>query len=207
MRTIIILIFFLFRGLGTLFSQGVTTEVLEIASLMEGSFSSAKQSEIDSTYLNIHLHMKRIWPERQDAVWLYVEQVAASNPGKPYRQRVYRLTQVGYNLFESAIFELKDPLKFAGEWKSPEAGKLIDPESLIYMDGCGVLLKKIGEKAYSGSTDADKCLSDWRGARFVSSIVTIQKDGLITWDRGFDDNGKYLWGAEKAGYFFRREQN
>ncbi len=205
MKIVNLFIFILFGGVGPAFTQGVPSQVLELAALMEGNFSTARQSGIDTTYFNIRLHMKRIWPERDDAVWFYVEQVAASTPEKPYRQRVYKLTEAGYNLFESAIFEITDPLRFVGEWKSPDAGKSIDPENLKQMEGCSVFLKKIGENKYSGSTDADKCKSDWRGAKYVSSIVNVLKDGLITWDRGFDENGKYLWGAEKAGYFFARE--
>lgn len=205
MKIVNLFTFILLIGTGPAFTQGVSSRVLELAALMEGNFSTTRQSTIDTTYFNIHLHMKRIWPEREDAVWMYVEQVAASTPEKPYRQRVYRLTEVGYNLFESVIFEIKDPLRFVGEWKSSEAGKAIDQESLIHRDGCSVFLKKIGDNTYSGSTDSDKCLSDWRGAKYVSSIVNVLKDGLITWDSGFDENGKYLWGAEKAGYFFVRE--
>jgi len=205
MKFITIFFLSLTFSIATSFSQGINQGILDLATLMEGNFSSAKQSQIDTGYYDIRLHMKRIWSEREDAVWLYVEQTAASSPERPYRQRVYRLTRVDDNLFESAIFELKDPLRFVGEWKAADAGKSIDPESLIHREGCSVYLKKVGDQAYSGSTDADRCESDWRGAKFVSSIVTVLKDGLITWDRGFDENGKYLWGAEKAGYFFERE--
>jgi len=187
------------------FAQGFKRETLELAALMEGNFNTKNQSLIDSGYFDIRLHMKRIWTEREDAVWLYVEQSAASSPDKPYRQRIYRLTNKDYNLFESAIFELAEPHRFVGEWKSPNAGKTIDPESLIPLEGCSVYLKKVGEQMYSGSTVADNCLTDWRGAKHVSSIVTVLKNGLITWDRGFDENDNYLWGAEKAGYFFERE--
>lgn len=192
-------------GFQNAFAQGFNRETLELATLMEGNFNTKKQSLIDTGYFDIRLNMKRIWPEREDAVWLYVEQSAASSPEKPYRQRIYKLTNKDYNLFESAIFELAEPLRFVGEWKSMNAGKSIDPESLIPLEGCSVYLKKVGEQMYSGSTVADNCLSDWRGAKYVSSIVTVLKSGLITWDRGFNENGIYLWGAEKAGYFFERE--
>ncbi|HAQ38439.1 MAG TPA: hypothetical protein DCX89_07225 [Saprospirales bacterium] len=205
MKFLFLLSFILTLGLQNTFAQGFNRETLELAALMEGNFNTKNQSLIDSGYFDIRLHMKRIWPEREDAVWLYVEQSAASSPDKPYRQRIYRLINMEYNLFESAIFELPEPLRFVGEWKSPNAGKSIDPEILIPLEGCAVYLKKVGEQMYCGSTVADNCLTDWRGAKYVSSIVTVLKNGLITWDRGFDENNNYLWGAEKAGYFFERE--
>jgi len=205
MKFLFLLSFILTLGLQNTFAQGFNRETLELAALMEGNFNTKNQSLIDSGYFDIRLHMKRIWPEREDAVWLYVEQSAASSPDKPYRQRIYRLINMEYNLFESAIFELPEPLRFVGEWKSPNAGKSIDPEILIPLEGCAVYLKKVGEQMYCGSTVADNCSNDWRGAKYVSSIVTVLKNGLITWDRGFDENNNYLWGAEKAGYFFERE--
>ncbi|HRW89883.1 MAG TPA: CpcT/CpeT family chromophore lyase, partial [Flavobacteriales bacterium] len=61
----------------------------ELASWMTGSFSSAAQAEADTNYYAIELEMARIWPERTDGVWLYVEQAVAAKKEKPYRQRVY----------------------------------------------------------------------------------------------------------------------
>jgi hypothetical protein len=31
--------------------------------------------------------------------------------------------------------------------------------------------------------------------------------GLTTWDRGFDESDKHVWGAEKGGYEFVRVAN
>ena len=41
-----------------------------------------------------------------------------------------------------------------------------------------------------------------RGASFARSEVEILEDKIISWDRGFDASGNYVWGAEKAGYIF-----
>ena len=174
--------------------------------MMEGSFSTAAQSKIDTGYFDIRLEIKRIWPEKNDGIWLYVEQAAARSQDKPYRQRIYRLTEAGYNLFESEVFEIENPLGFAGEWKIKHPFAGYGNEILIQRQGCSVRLKKIGKKMYSGSTVGRECLSDWRGARYATSIVTITKKGMITWDRGFDESDNYLWGAEKAGYYFKKNK-
>jgi hypothetical protein len=149
--------------------------------------------------------MKRIWNNRTDGIWFYVEQAAVKSQDKPYRQRVYRLSEIGYNLFESEIFEIKDPLRFVGRWKNKNPLADHGEDILISKTGCAVRLKKVGKKMYSGSTDGEKCLSGWRGAKYATSIITIIKEGMITWDRGFDENDNYLWGAEIAGYFFEKD--
>ena len=202
-RSITILIFLMISGY--LFSQDFSKELLSLAKQMEGNYNTIKQSKTDTGYFDIRLHMKRIWYDRTDGIWLYVEQAAGKSQEKPYRQRVYRLSETGYNLFESEIFEIKDPLRFVGQWKykNPLAGN--GEDILISKTGCSVQLKKVGKKMYSGSTYGEKCLSGWRGAKYATSIITIIKEGMITWDRGFDENDNYLWGAEKAGYFFEKE--
>jgi hypothetical protein len=43
-----------------------------------------------------------------------------------------------------------------------------------------------------------------RGASYATSEVVLRDDGLDTWDRGFDDAGKQVWGATKGAYQFRR---
>ena len=87
----------------------------QLSSWMTGSFSSKMQSEADTNFFNIHLHMVPIWQERTDAIWLYVEQAAAWSLDKPYRQRVYKLRRLDDNLFESSVFSITDPIRFAGD--------------------------------------------------------------------------------------------
>ena len=43
-----------------------------------------------------------------------------------------------------------------------------------------------------------------RGASFARSEVEILEDKVISWDRGFDANGEYVWGAEKGPYIFNK---
>ena len=68
-----------------------TGAIEELVAMMSGSFSSGAQAAEDERFRDIRLQMRRVWPEREDGYWLYVEQAAAGAPGKPYRQRFYRL--------------------------------------------------------------------------------------------------------------------
>jgi len=175
-----------------------------LADLMEGSFSSQEQSLKDTNYFDIRLHMKRIWKNRTDGIWLYVEQASALKIDKPYRQRVYHLTKADDNTFESAVFTFENPLNYAGDWKKDEPLAGLKPDMLSRRDGCSVFLKKNGEDGFSGSTLGTSCESDLRGAKYATSEVVITKDGVVSWDRGFNEKNKQVWGAETGGYIFKR---
>ena len=178
---------------------------MELSALMTGSFSSEEQSKIDTAYFDIRLEIIRIWEDRSNGIWLYVEQAAASSLERPYRQRIYRLKETGENLFKSEVYEIEEPLRFTGVWRKENPFYGDADDILQKRPGCSVRLKKIGNQTFFGSTVDKECLSDWGGATYATSIVTITENGMITWDRGFDENDNFLWGAEKAGYYFQKK--
>ncbi len=171
---------------------------------MSGEFSSQAQAAEDSSYYDIHLVMFPIWEEVQDdARWLYVEQAVSANLEKPYRQRVYKLTAVEDDLFESAVYELVEPEKYINAWNRPEIFEAIDQKSLILRRGCSVYLRT-SDNCFSGMTTATDCKSSMQGASYASSRVTVCADHIVSWDQGWDEGGKQVWGAEKGGYVFDR---
>ena len=203
-KTLLLLFAILITISSKTFSQIKSIDTGKLVSFMEGSFSSEEQSKNDSDYYDIRLHMKRIWPEISSAYYLYVEQAVASAQEKPYRQRVYRITNTYEGRFESAVYTMKDPLRFAGEWKKENPLSELTPDSLTSREGCSVILTLMNEDIYEGSTEGNKCESDLRGAKYATSEVKISKDVIISWDRGYDAEGRQVWGAEKGGYIFNR---
>lgn len=174
---------------------------------MMGSFDSGEQAAADSAFFDIHLQMAPIWNERADGPWLYVEQAVAGSLDKPYRQRVYHLTEPEPGLFVSEVYELPAPaLRFAGAWNHDSLLVGLTPDSLAARQGCGVHLRwDAARQAYAGRTPGEGCLSSLRGATYATSEVTVHADGLESWDRGWDAQGKQVWGAVKSGYQFRRQ--
>lgn len=175
-----------------------------LASFMQGSFSSQEQSLKDTTYFDIRLHMQRMWTDRTDAAYLYVEQAVSTSIDKPYRQRVYRLTKINEKTFESAVFTFSDPLKYAGDWTKDNPLSDLTSDNLIQRKGCSVFLTKNDNGSFSGSTNKNDCESDLKNAKYATSEVKIDKDGLISWDRGFNEKDEQVWGATKGGYIFKR---
>ena len=170
---------------------------------MAGEFSSEEQSKSDTDYFHIKLRMKPIWTNSTDGYWLYVEQAIATAEQKPYRQRVYHVYIQDDTTVVSKVYELKTPKIYAGGWKDMAMLQPLTKDSLTDRQGCGIYLHKIG-KNFTGSTPGKECLSTLRGAAYATSEVTIYKDKLISWDRGWNNEEKQMWGAEKGGYVFIR---
>lgn len=186
------------------FAQVKSIDSDRLVKMMEGSFSSEDQSKNDSDYLDIRLHMKRIWAARTDGKWLYVEQATASEQDKPYRQRVYRITNTYEGRFESAIFNLNDPLRFVGEWRKEEPLSELTPDSLIINEGCADTLTLMNDDGYEGGSRGKNCMSNLRGAKYSTTEIKLSRDGIFVWERGFDENDKQVCGAIKGGYIFKR---
>lgn len=170
---------------------------------MTGSFNSEEQSRNDSDYYNISLEMHRIWENRNDGYWLYVEQAVATAKDNPYRQRIYHIFEED-GLFKSVIYSLPDEKKFIGGWEDISVFNTLSPEQLETREGCEVIIKRKDENTFIGSTVEKNCTSNLRDAAYATTEVSITKDTMISWDRGFNDKDEQVWGATKGGYIFKK---
>ena len=176
---------------------------------MTGSFSSEAQSKADSNFYDIRLHMVEIQMGNEAGNWLYVEQAMGSAQDKPYRQRVYQVVEITLGIYESRVYEFENPLQYAGGWNDASKLSNLTFDKLILRDGCSITLKY--EHELVGDININRfvvyigdasCLRTLSGASYASSEVVITDEQLLSWDRGWDVNGKQVWGAEKGGYIF-----
>lgn len=177
-------------------------ELRRLGQWMTGEFSSAEQAAADSTFFDIRLNVVPIWRSRTDGIWLYVEQAAANMLNKPYRQRIYQLTQEG-DQFISTIYTFSNPLQKAGNLVRVEQ---LTPDSLTTRRGCEVLLIQKGKAAFEGSTKAKNCPSELRGAAYATSEALIQDGQMITLDRGYNLQDQQVWGSTRGGYVFKKKK-
>jgi CpeT protein len=179
-------------------AQLSSADVDELLRRMVGKFNSEAQSLQDSSFFHITLQMMPIAPVNNKDHWLYVEQAMASTKHKPYRQRVYQIRLLSDSCIESKVYELKNPSAYI----NPVPGVIrLTIDSLTERQGCSIFLKKVGN-AFTGSTPGKECLSNLRGATHATSEVVIESERMISWDRGWDREGKQVWGAQKSGYQF-----
>ena len=174
----------------------------ELITIMQGSYSSEKQSIKDTSYFNISLRMVPIWKNKGH--YLYVEQALFKKQDKPYRVRIYKITQRSENEFISEIHTLKNEKDWVGKWATPEAFDAISENDIDLKPGCGVVLQRVSKNKFVGSTGEKTCPSELRGASYASSKATVLSNEIISWDQGFDKEGKQVWGATKAGYVFEK---
>jgi len=188
-------------------------EFLLLSRYMIGSFSSEEQSRSDSNFLSISLKMTPIM-ETDRSLLLYVEQAVSKTPDKPYRQRLYQLRKISDTIVLSTVLEFRDPAPFVGAWKEPklqdEILKMFNrftgfpPDSSLFeRKGCAIHLRRKGNE-FLGSTEGKGCASSLRGASYATSEAVINAEGLVTLDRGWNAEGKQVWGSTYGGYRFRR---
>lgn len=176
-------------------------DLAQLVEWMSGDFSSLAQSQRDSDYYDIRLHIRPIWLHDKGNHWLYVEQAMASAENKPYRQRVYKVERDGDG-FKSIVYTLAEPGKWVGAYNNVALFDALKPDELSLRDGCTVYLKKKSKTEYAGETRNGDCDSNIRGAKYATSKVTITAEKLLSWDQGFNDKGEQVWGATKGGYEF-----
>jgi len=182
-----------------------------LAEWMEGSYSSQAQSQADPEYFDIRLQMSRIWTDRTDGPWLYVEQARADLLAKPYRQRVYRISKVDPLTYRSDVYTLPQPVaRFVGAWNGegePHAAVArLTPADIKLLEGCGVVLRWVeSQRQFAGGTEGTGCASTREGAKYTTSEIIFQEGLLTSWDRGFGADDQQVWGAVKGGYQFVKE--
>ncbi|MBP7477056.1 MAG: chromophore lyase CpcT/CpeT [Chitinophagales bacterium] len=175
------------------------------ANMLVGEFSSESQSKLDSEFLNISMTMVRIWHNRVDGYWIYVEQSLANKMDKPYRQRIYQLVKKGDKVI-SKIYQFNDPMKYAGAHRDSSKLAQLSIDKLSTKDGCDAILSKI-EDRFEGGTTGKNCLSSLKGATYTSSEIVLTSNMIKTWDRGFDGEDKQVWGSEKGPYIFLKKRS
>mgnify|MGYP002629222027 CR=1 FL=1 len=181
-------------------------ELLKLAAFMTGSFSSAAQAAEDPEFREITLEMARIWRTRPDAVWLYVEQAVAARPDRPYRQRIYRLGRVDDDTFVSDIYLLPDDEAWIGAWSEPPRFDTLTPDDLTLKEGCGAVLDRLNVYTYEGGTAERTCPSELHGASYATSEVQVRPGRIESLDRGWDEQGKQIWGSTRGAYVFLRNK-
>ena len=180
-------------------------EVDRLATYLTGAFSSeAQAAALPEDYFDIRLVCVPIWTEREDGPWLYIEQAAASDTSRPYRQRVYQLGIGADDVLRSRVYTLPgDALAYAGWWRTPERFDDLLPDQLFLREGCTVYLTPEAD-AFVGGTIGSDCTSNLGDASYATSEMTLLPHALVTWDRGWRDDDTQAWGATEGGYVIDR---
>jgi CpeT protein len=174
---------------------------------LQGHFDSADQAAAQPSYYHIELTMCPVEAPELGSMALYVEQALAGD--QPYRQRIYVIEDGDQPDVQarSVMYELSYATAWAGfcDGESTATG-VVSPEYVSKLEGCDVTVSWDGER-FTGGTVEGACINDWGGASYATSEVTLSSELLESWDRGWDADGNYMWGATAGPYeFIRRSE-
>lgn len=177
-----------------------------VAAWMAGSFhTTAQHAAAPDDFFDIRLAMAPVWTGRTDGPWFYVEQAVATALDRPYRQRIYHLVDQADGSVRSDVYTLPgDPQAWAGAHASPQRFETLSPDQLQLRSGCSIVLRRVDEHTWAGSTEGNGCASERSGATYATAEVTLTERGMATLDRGFDAAGVQVWGSTKGPYRFEK---
>ena len=216
MKKLMIVFLFLAMAVGSLPLAADSTSyqaLPKLAEWMSGSFSSAEQAAADTAFMDLRAQAMPIWQQLSSAMYIYTEMSRADRLELPYRQRIFRLTQVDDSTIVAESFELKQRAKAIGAWKKiandqPNPGleylNQLTPADLKPREGCAIYLHRVGDSAFVGATKACECVTKLRGASYVTTELRFTKDYMYSWDRGYDSTGTQVWGETQGGYLFKK---
>lgn len=174
--------------------------------LQVGEFDSSRQARLDTRYQVARWHIVEIWPERADPErWVYVESWM-EGAERPYLQRIASFVADAADgaVIRSTRYRLPEPSGWVGAWRDPARFAALARESLETVPGCDVAFTRTGPDRFEGGTSGSACANAWRGAAYTVSTTVLDETGLDNWDRGFDGQGRQVWGPAERGYQLRR---
>jgi hypothetical protein len=175
-----------------------------VAKSLEGVMTTSVQVKNDAPEIQVQMTTCRVEVDKnKDSIFLYQEQGIVGSLDKPYRQR----------FLEIATSEESDNIVYSHSYKPDNLeqwtnfciskAKTVSESSLGKLV-CTVTLKPF-LTVYSGTTPPEGCPANVRGAVSITNRIILHQDGMDTWDRGFDESGNQVWGAEDQAYRFRRQ--
>ncbi|MFZ8987085.1 MAG: CpcT/CpeT family chromophore lyase [Steroidobacteraceae bacterium] len=170
--------------------------------LQVGEFDSSRQARLDTRYQVARWHIVEIWADRPDPErWVYVESWMEGGE-RPYLQRIASFVEDGADgaVIRSTRYRLTEPSNWVGAWREPGRFAGLARDALEAVPGCGVAFTRTGLDRFEGGTSGSACANDYRGATYAVSTTVLDESGLDNWDRGFDQQGRQVWGPAERGY-------
>ncbi|ERT05719.1 hypothetical protein M595_4327 [Lyngbya aestuarii BL J] len=185
-------------------------QVLEVVSYLTGVMETSAQAQavtgapsVRMTTCVVKVADADEITQRSPAIFLYQEQAMTSNPQKPYRQRFLQISpSADGQKVESATFVPPNLRALVNFCSQPESERLVTIED-IGDYRCSVFLQPAGSQ-YIGQTQPEGCPANYKGAVTITNRITLDAQSMETFDRGYDQKGNQIWGAEDQSYQYQR---
>jgi uncharacterized lipoprotein YbaY len=181
----------------------LTAQTAQVVQHLEGILSTAQRAAANPKVANVTMTTCRVQVANPPAgsIYLYQEQAIVPSLDKPYRQRILEISpRPASQTIRSRSYKLADQAKWVNFCDRPS--RQIQPQDFP-IGVCAVFLKPTPE-GFSGTTEATGCPANVRGAVMIRNRIRLHPNGMDTWDRGYNAQGKQVWGAGDAPYQFLR---
>ncbi len=176
-----------------------------IAWMLEGTFDTIVQEPGyaagggDNT--PVRLRVARLWPERADDYWFYLEYVDPKDESKVFRQRItHGVREVDRVVLIDYAFPA-DPKSFLGEWRKPHPFASVDPLKLKAMPGCRTAWLVQHDAIVSGGTETNTCQGDGPAGTHEHVDWWLGSSFLRHWFRQLDSAGNQVGGLPGPSEF------
>jgi hypothetical protein len=190
-------------------SSTLEQQTERVAALLSGKMDTSAQAIANPKAPNVQMTTCRIEllnPTESQSIFLYQEQAMSTSLDKPYRQR---FLQISPSLLSQSVrsrsFKPADPTRWSGLCDRAASSQQSVTLNDLGIPVCNVFLKQVGT-SYMGNTPIDGCPANVRGAVRITNHIELTPTRMNTWDRGFDAQGKQVWGAKTESYQFRRKE-
>jgi CpeT/CpcT family (DUF1001) len=180
----------------------IDDQVRAIVEHLVGVMDTSAQATAKPDAPSVRMTTCQVRVEASDPIFLYQEQALTQRLERPYRQRFLRIapSEEGQSV-ESRAYKPINPETWIGLCDRPQEQRLVRLGDLSDAE-CSVFLVPVNN-IYIGNTQVGGCSTNIRGAVRITNTIFLHAAGMDTWDRGFDAEGKQVWGAESQAYQFR----
>lgn len=179
-------------------------QVNRVVQYLEGQLSTSQRAAQNPKIADVTMTTCRVQLEpagTADRIYLYQEQAITSRMDKPYRQRILEISASPLSqTVRSRSFKLVNQTQWINFCDRPNQAM---HHSDLAEAVCSVFLKARNAE-FIGVTEATGCPAKVRGAVLIRNHIRLYPGGMETWDRGYDAQGKQVWGADDEPYQFRR---
>ena len=186
-------------------------DVADVAARFVGTMDSADQAIAHRDYGDLRLtqcsvRVQGLVPSQAlTSRFVYMEQASSLEVNSPFHQRFFKISpsRTDEKTVVSSIYEPGVPLSELRGFCSRPAWQRVVTAEMLGTSNCALYLHRSGD-AWRGSTPAEGCATSQGEAVRFTSNVTLFRSGMLSWDRGFDSEGRQVWGALSGGYEFLR---
>lgn len=185
-------------------ASALKNSMQRFTAVLEGDYSNEAQYKNDSRYAHVILHIRRIWKERSDAHWYYLEQYPNGLPEEPYVQTIFGVQTMGPDSLRLSRYIIPNEREYLGAWKQKKPLRDLRPSELKALPSCDVFLEKAERTHFVGSTTGNDCsyffLVD--GADYSVTRMDISHDAIQLDTEMFTNDGTKVFGKDTDAYIY-----